>query len=841
MSRSVIICEKPSVAEEFAKALKVPFSAADKKRGYFLSDSWAITWSYGHLITMSYPESYDEALKKWDIATLPFIPKSYKYEVINSGNTKHQFSVVKKLYNSKEFPIDKIYLAGDSGREGLYIQCLILQEAGHTANVPVKVVWIDSQTEAEILRGIKDAKDLKDYTPYINAGYMRAIEDYLIGINYSRILSLKYGNLAKNAASLSKNIPLQIGRVMTCVLGMVVDRERAISGFKPTTFYRVIAKVNDNEFEWKATPNTSIFTSPSLYQDIGFLNESDAKNFLAERAKYPNLECTEKSVEKERKYAPLLYSLAELQGDCTKKLSRKLSPSETLDIAQSLYEKKLTTYPRTDARVLTTAIEAVIYNNIKGLAKGEFKAIAEDILNNNRKIGKSGKKYVDDSKVTDHYAIIPTGVTPHGLTDIEKEVYDLICKRFLSIFYPPAVFEKTTIKLMSGDETFFGTSKVLVDKGFLEVTGDIPANSKDLSTLAKGGSYPGTYEIKEGKTSAPTRYDTGSIILAMENAGKLIEDEALREQIKESGIGTSATRGDIIDKLLSIGYISSNKKTQAVYSTVLGEIIYEIVYATIPNLLKPNMTASWEKGLSQVEEKKIRKADYEAKLNADVAGNVNRLKTSDEMQQISDAIKAFATGEITNEKRNIQDQYKDKYTCPNCGSEIVGDNFKYECSCGLSIPKYLCKGWVPGSELDKLVEKGETEYLSGFVNKEGKSFSAKLVLEGTTVKFVSKPKKGKLAKGSYPDTIECPNCKSTMTGTDFDYACNCGLKIQKYAFKQWIPFGEIENLLSKGSTDYISGLKKKDGKSMTAKFVLDGANIKLEFKPKSRKGGKGRR
>ena len=285
MSKSVIICEKPSVAEEFAKALKVPFSSADKKRGYFDNDKWAITWSYGHLITMSYPESYDDALKKWDMNTLPFIPQSYKYEVINQGNTEAQFAVVKKLYNSKIFPIDKIYLAGDSGREGLYIQCLILQEAGHTSNVPVKVVWIDSQTEAEILRGIRDAKDLKDYTPYINAGYMRAIEDYLIGINYSRILSLKYGNLAKNAASISKNFPLQIGRVMTCVLGMVVERERAIQNFKATTFYRIIANVDNKEFEWKATPNTSIFADPQLYQDIGFLSENDAKTFLAERKK----------------------------------------------------------------------------------------------------------------------------------------------------------------------------------------------------------------------------------------------------------------------------------------------------------------------------------------------------------------------------------------------------------------------------------------------------------------------------------------------------------------------------------------------------------------------------
>ena len=838
MSKSVIICEKPSVAEEFAKALKVPFSSADKKRGYFDNDKWAITWSYGHLITMSYPESYDDALKKWDMNTLPFIPQSYKYEVINQGNTEAQFAVVKKLYNSKIFPIDKIYLAGDSGREGLYIQCLILQEAGHTSNVPVKVVWIDSQTEAEILRGIRDAKDLKDYTPYINAGYMRAIEDYLIGINYSRILSLKYGNLAKNAASISKNFPLQIGRVMTCVLGMVVERERAIQNFKATTFYRIIANVDNKEFEWKATPNTSIFADPQLYQDIGFLSENDAKTFLAERKKYPKLECAEKKVEKEKKNAPLLYSLAELQGDCGKKLSKKLSPKETLDIAQSLYEKKLTTYPRTDARVLTTAIEAVIYNNIKGLAKGEFKAIADDILANNKKIG---KKYVDDSKVTDHYAIIPTGVTPKGLTDIEKEVYNLICKRFLSIFYPPAVFEKTTVKLMSGDEAFYASAKILVDEGYLVVTGDIPAKENDLSAFNQGDNYAGTYEIKEGKTSAPTRYTTSAIVIAMENAGKLIEDEELREQIKTSGIGTSATRGDIIEKLLTIGYISANKKTQVVCPTVLGEVIYEIIAATIPGLLKPNMTASWEKGLAQVEERKIKKADYEAKLNADVKNTVDRLKTSDEMAQISDAIKKFATGEITNEKRSVQDQYKEKYTCPNCGKEIVADTFKYECSCGLSIPKYICKGWVPGTELDKLVNNGETEYIAGFVNKEGKKFTAKLVIENGKVNLVFKPKKGKLAKGSYADTITCPKCKNSMTGNDFDYTCSCGLKIQKYAFKQWIPFNEIEALITKGETAYISGLKKKDGKSMTAKFVFDGSDIKLEFKPKSNGKGKGHR
>lgn len=831
-NRSVIICEKPSVAEEFAKALKVPYSAADKKIGYFKGNAHIITWSYGHLITMSYPEVYDVALKKWEMDTLPFIPEKYLYEVINEPGVKSQFAVIKNLYNSKICPIDQIYLAGDSGREGLYIQCLILQEAGHS-NVPIKVVWIDSQTETEIINGIKNAKELRFHSGMINSGYMRTIEDYLIGINFSRVLSLKYRNLVKNAASLSKQIPIHIGRVMTCVLGMVVDKERAIKNFKPTDFYKIIANVDGKTFEWKAIENTKYFESALLYSDNGFILERDAKYFIVNLN--PTLTCIKKEVTKEKKQAPLLYSLAELQGDCTKKLSKKLSPTETLDIAQSLYEKKLTTYPRTDARVLTTAIEKVIYNNVKGLLKGEFKDIAKDILDNNRVIG---KKYVDDSKVTDHYAIIPTGVTPNGLSAIEKEVYDLIARRFLSIFYPPAVFEKTQVELKSAGEHFFLSGKKLIDKGYFEVSEETPAKEVDLSAFAENQTYQGDFEVKAGQTTAPTRYTTGSIILAMENAGKLIEDDDLREQIKESGVGTSATRGAILDKLLSIGYISANSKSQTVSSTVLGEIIYEIVNATIPSLLKPNMTASWEKGLSQIEQKIIKRQDYEAKLNKYVRDNTEKLKTSDEMDDVMKAIKPFATGEITNEKRNIKDQYVDKYTCPLCGGDLVGDTFDYKCSCGLKIPKFICRGWVPGTELDKLVKDGETDYIKGFVKKDGKTFTAKLVIEGTETKFVFKPKKGKLAKGSYPDTIKCLSCGNDMTGTDFDYTCRCGLKIQKYAFKQWIPFEEIQNLLNKGETGYISGLKKKDGKSMTAKFVYRDGKIELDFKPKSSGGAR---
>ena len=655
MSKTLIITEKPSVARDYASILNVK----GNRNGWIEDEKYAITWCVGHMIEMSYPEKYDEKYAKWKMEDLPFLPAAYRYAVI--PNVKSQYETVHSLMHRED--IDTILYAGDSGREGEVIIQLIRNFGGVRPGMLEKRVWIDSCTEEEILRGIREAKPIEAYDNLADAGIMRAIEDYAMGINFSRALSVKYGRMINQEAKTKKYSAIAIGRVMTCVLGMVVRREREIRSFRETQFYRVIGDFSAKDAcfsgEFKAVEGSKYFASGALYKDSGFLSEEDANAMIHSLEGIPEGEIISLQKTQEKKKPPLLFNLAELQADCSKRF--KISPDQTLAAAQSLYEKKLTTYPRTDARVLTSAIAKEIEKNIDGLRKYEpVSAFAEHILAEGLHKNLSKTQYVDDKKVTDHYAIIPTGVLSglSSLSALEKQVFELIVRRFLSVFYPPAVFRKAAITVLAKAEQFFTNTKVLMEPGFYEIarpeketvkTEDEEDEKEDeenaqvdpsaLLKLIEGlkkGDHVGVlgFHTKTRKTSPPKRYTSGSMVLAMENAGQLIEDEELRAQIKGAGIGTSATRAGIIEKLVKIGYLSLNKKTQVLTPSRLGEMIYEVVVLTLPSMLNPEMTASWEKGLSQVEKGEISAEEYRGILEKYVRKYIDTIKGSDHSPEI---------------------------------------------------------------------------------------------------------------------------------------------------------------------------------------------------------------
>lgn len=642
MPKKLIITEKPSVAMEFAKVLKIN---SNRKNGYIESDDWIITWCVGHLVTMSYPEVYDEKLKFWRLDTLPFIPHEWKYEIIPA--VQNQFNIVKSLLQRED--VEEIYNAGDSGREGEYIQRLVFMMAKPNPKAQIKRVWIDSQTEEEIRRGIKEAKDESEYDSLSDSAYLRAKEDYLIGINFSRLLSIIYGRRVAKEINEEK-ASISIGRVMTCVLGMVVSREREIRNFVKTKYYKIIGEFGNEEgtfkAEWKVNEKSQMFENNKLYNESGFKKEEDAKEFIKNLAgKKAVISELKKSKQKEN--APLLFNLAEVQNECTKRF--KIKPDETLEIIQNLYEKKLVTYPRTDARVLSTAVAKEISKNLNGLIKGykdeEVQRLLNKMVSEKYSTNLVKTKYVNDSKITDHYAIIPTGQGYENydkLPELHKKVYNVIVKRFIAIFYPPAEYSKINITVNVENETFNANGKVCINQGYLEVlkpknktkqstekeqTVESEENNLDVLKKLKKGQEIETknYEIKDAETSPPSRYNSGSIILAMENAGKLIEEEELREQIKGAGIGTSATRGEIIKKLERIKYIDINSKTQIVTPTKKGEVIYDVVNYAMPDMLNPKLTASWEKGLDMVAKKEIKSNEFMVKLENYINSKFNKL------------------------------------------------------------------------------------------------------------------------------------------------------------------------------------------------------------------------
>ncbi|MCX4306173.1 MAG: DNA topoisomerase [Acetatifactor sp.] len=685
MGKNLFIAEKPSVAREFASALKINTTSRD---GYLESQNAIVTWCVGHLVTMSYPEAYDEKLRRWSFDTIPFLPREFRYEVIESS--RKQFGIVSSLMKRPD--VTTIYVCTDSGREGEYIYRLVEQMSGVTGK-DRRRVWIDSQTEEEILRGIRNAKDLKEYDNLSSAAYLRAKEDYLMGINFSRVLTLKYGRAVKDYLKRDKAV-ISVGRVMTCVLGIIVNREREIRSFVKTPFYRVLGnfRLQDKSFsgEWRAVEGSPFYLSPKLYKENGFREKADAEALIAHLQEEPVGEILVESIErkKENKNPPLLYNLAELQNDCSKYF--KISPDQTLGIIQELYEKKLVTYPRTDARVLSSAVAKEIHKNIGGLkGYGPAAVFAAEILQNGSYKGIEKTRYVNDKQITDHYAVIPTGQGLNnlgGLSPLSARVYELIVRRFLSIFYPPAVYQKFALCVSVKEEKFFSSFKVLSQEGYLKVayvfqksaqasgkaedagtdqnqTGKEEAQAPEkaaqrettdagpsgeegkkedgeetelkcdedfrklLMALKKGDRVElDSFEIKEGETSPPKRYTSGSIILTMENAGQFIEDEELRAQIKGSGIGTSATRAEILKKLVNIEYLALNKKTQVLTPTLMGEMIYDVVGGSIRALLDPALTASWEKGLTMVAEGKITSEEYMTKLSGFVGRRTQYVK-----------------------------------------------------------------------------------------------------------------------------------------------------------------------------------------------------------------------
>ncbi len=862
------------MAQDYAKV----FQVSGRQNGYIENDEYVITWCVGHLVEMVYPEEYDSKYKRWMLEDLPFLPQNYKYGVIE--NVKQQYDTVHRLLHRED--IDTVYWAGDSGKEGQTIEENIRNYGGVREGMEELRVWIDSQTEEEIRRGVAEAKPMSAYANLGFSGIMRSIEDYAMGINFSRVMSVKYGKLLNDAAATSSYTAIAIGRVMTCVLGMVVNREREIRNFKETFFYRVVGDFTDAniEAEWKAVEGSKYFESPKLYKENGFKAKEDALALIDSlTGKEAVIKLIEKGIAKKK--APLLFNLAELQAECSKRF--KISPDETLQVVQDLYEKKLTTYPRTDARVLTTAVAKEIGKNLNKL-KGytPTQAFTDKILQQRAYGNLANTQYTDDSKVTDHYAIIPTGqLTELGtLTPLQSQVFDLIVRRFLSIFYPPAEYQTLKMTVGIGEESLFTSAKVLKSLGFLEVMGktledadeednansdenkgeegaeentankEKKNNAKKLLALAetlKQGDVLSVngFETKEGQTKPPKRYTSGSMILAMENAGQLIEDEELRAQIKGSGIGTSATRAEIIKKLIRIGYLNLNKRTQIITPESFGEMVYEVVAMTVPALLNPKMTASWEKGLDGITNGTVAMKEYRAKLEDFIRRETIQIRDHDLTQPIAAQISQF-TGKGG---RGLGARKKIGVACPVCGGDIITTPFGYGCSnyqkdgtgCRFMIGSIANRD-LSEEECVALLTQGRTEVLSGFVGKNKKKFQAALVMQ--------KDEEGKIQflfdfSQNQPQIVEgvqCPDCGSSIVARGFGYSCtgydasnpeSCRFFIGKIADKE-LNVSQVKELLTNHKTETIRGFKGKSGKRFDACLLLEkGENdkhvIKFDF------------
>lgn len=852
MGKALIITEKPSVAQEFAKILKV----SGRQNGYLENESYVITWCVGHLVEMVYPEEYDSKYKKWKLEDLPFLPKDYKYGVIKS--VSGQYDVVHKMLHRED--IDTVYWAGDAGKEGQTIEENIRNFGGVREGMQELRVWIDSQTEEEILRGIKEAKPMREYANLGKSGIMRTIEDYAMGINFSRAMSVKYGNLLNDAAGTKSYTAIAVGRVMTCVLGMVVIREREIRNFIETPFYRIVGKFTDAEIEaeWKTTEESAYYASPLLYKENGFAKEEDAKDFLESLAgKEARVSSVEKGISKKK--APLLFNLAELQAECAKRF--KISPDETLQIAQDLYEKKLTTYPRTDARVLSSAVAKEISKNVSRLKGYEpVSQFVNAIMQSGTYRGIGRSAYTDDSKITDHYAIIPTGQLTelNSVNGLHRQVYDLIVRRFLSIFYPPAEYQTVKFIAKIEKESFFAGGKILKSPGYLCVLGKEAAEEKDedggekeegtnaktllamIEKLSENDVVPVKgMDIKEGKTSPPKRYTSGSMVLAMENAGQLIEDEELRAQIKGSGIGTSATRAEIIKKLVRVGYLNLNRKSQVLMPTMLGEMIFETVSMTVPELLNPKMTASWEKGLDGITRGTVDMGEYRAKLEDFIRRETLSMAQTDRKQELIKRIQPL-TGR---ESRGAAARKKLGIKCPLCDGEVETTPFGYGCSnyrtngCKFSIGTIAGRD-LTEEEVTKLLTEGKTEILNGFVSKSKKKFSAALIYKKDengvpSIQFDF--------SGNVPDVLEgvaCPVCGEPIEIMPYGYTCRrhrenpeaCYFSIGKIAEKQ-LSKQDVEELIKNGHTQTLRGFKSKNGKKFDAVLTLteEDGRKKLKF------------
>ncbi|WBW99347.1 type IA DNA topoisomerase [Oceanirhabdus sp. W0125-5] len=749
MGKALFIAEKPSVAREFGKILKI---SGAKRDGYIEGDKGIVTWCVGHLVSMSYPEVYDEKLKLWDLKDLPFIPDDFKYEII--PGVKKQFDIVCELLNRDD--VDRVYVCTDSGREGEYIYRLV-DMMSQCHGKEKKRVWIDSQTEEEILRGVKEAKDLSEYDSLSDSAFLRAKEDYLVGINFSRILTLLYGDYLRRMLN-KKNVVIAVGRVMTCVLAMIVQREREIRNFDKTFFYKVECNLNNEDERklkvlWKVVEGSKFYNTPKLYNENGFNKKEDCEQFINEINAFKDNGgkgiVDEVNKKKQKKSPPLLFNLAELQNECSKRY--KIDPNKTLSCVQSLYEKKMVTYPRTDARVLSTAVAKEIPKMLKKLTglkeNEEITEALKEISAGGLHKGIEKKKYVDDKKITDHYAIIPTGEglgNLNSLPKLEKDIYELIVRRFLAIFLKDAQFVTTSVTVDINGEKFYTSHKEQSDKGYEKVYYSKGKKKKDeeenvtLIGIKKGMKFEvEEVNMKEGETSPPKRYNTGSIILAMENAGKLIEDEELREQIKGSGIGTSATRAEILNKLVEKDYVNLNAKTQIITPSTLGELIFDVVNSSIPSLLNPKLTASWEKGLQMVVDNEIDKNIFMEKLTDYIEKNTAKAlrynKNIDLSKVFNETLKVSEINYINENNLGI---------CPICKRGHVIKNKKgYGCTNWINGCKFFI-GTVAGIEVElkeikNLVKYGETSLIEGFKSKKGEVFNAKLAIRNGRISFLS--------------------------------------------------------------------------------------------------------
>lgn len=809
----LVICEKPSVAKQFSHALNVSGS----KDGYIENDEYIITWAVGHLITLAEPQAYDEKYSKWDLDLLPIMPERYKYQVISA--VSKQYRIVKGLLNRPDVTV--IYNAGDSGREGEYIQRLIFNMAGVENKKTIKRVWIDSQTDAEIIRGIREAKDESYYNCLSEAGYARAISDWLIGMNFTRALSKKFSyelNKTLGITDYKKWARLNVGRVMTCVLGLVVDRENEIKSFVPLDYYKIDALCDGGiKAQWKAVEGTHYYESDVLYNDSGFVDEGLAQKVVKALNKKPVLKVTQAETKTEKKKAPLLYSLAELQSECTKKF--KISPDQTLEIAQSLYEKKMTTYPRTDARVLSTPVSKEIITNLNGLYKNNvFKSESKHIIDNEWYKGIEKTRYCDDKKITDHYAIIPTGEYI-DVTGLERDVYELIVKRFLSIFFPAAEYTKTAVEFthITG-EKFFAAEKHLIKKGFLDVLG-VPKSDGDaddgtgaLAQLKKGESIDTKFVMATSTTQPPKRYTSGSMILAMENAGNLIEDEELRAQIKGSGIGTSATRAEVIRKLTEdVHHLKLDKKTQILTPTDIGYGVYDIVKKNVPKLLSPKMTASWEKGLTQIENGTITRPEYMEILNKFIIETVSSIKKASAQQ--GDVYKKVESKVIG--------------SCPICGGKLLESEKAIFCKnrvkekqegCHFMFGKTLGGKPLAKEYIDELINGQSTGLIKNIPNKSGTGvYDCYIVIKEDGSVKIKYP--------SEESTLKCPKCGNTMEKGKLAYQCECGMNIWNTVSGRALSEEELSSLFSDMILGPLSGFKSKEGFPYSAYLLFNGKEL----------------
>ena len=847
MGKKLIITEKPSVAEDFSHVLNVKH---DRKRGFSESEDYVITWCYGHLVQMVYPDSYDEKYKKWKLEDLPFLPHKYLYGVVESA--KAQYEIVNSLLHRED--IDTVYWAGDSGKEGQTIEENIRNFGGVREGMRELRVWLDSFTDEEILKGIKEAKPMSDYDLLGRSGIMRTIEDYALGINFSRVLSVKYGKLINDAAATKKYTAIAVGRVMTCVLGMVVNRERQIRDFVETPFYKVIGSFSDANLnaEWKAVKPSRFTDSPKLYKENGFRREEDAK-VLIEDLSGNDAVVTETGKSTTKKKAPLLFNLAELQLECSKRF--KISPDQTLNIAQELYEKKYTTYPRTDARVLSTPIAKEIEKNIKGLAGHvPLQEFCEEILKNQAHKGIEKSAYTDDDKVTDHYAIIPTGIVGGlaKLPELQQKVYDLIARRFLAIFYPNAVYQNVKLSLQVKDEPFFASAKVLKDPGYMKVSGmpqekekgsgkedeeeesEFTGSKEELirfcGSVKKGDIVPlKGLQIKEGKTSPPKRYNSGTLVSAMESAGNLIEDEELREQIKMTGIGTSATRAEILKKLFNIHYLHLNQKTQIVTPEKMGEMIYEVVNLSVPVLLNPEMTANWEKGLEGIINGTVNDQEYRKDLEEFIRTESDKMIKTDLTDELVQKIRPFTT----EESKGAANWVKLNLPCPDCGGELTTTPFGYGCSnyrnedeskkCRFSVGK-IAGVSLNTEQFKQLITDGKTGVIEGFYSKaKKKRFSAALKLQKdennkTVVAFDFDE-----VADSDLSALHCPVCGNPLIETEDGVECEKHQDGCIFAIREMLgvrlPKSQIVSLIKHGKTGIIKDFKSpKTGETFCARI-----------------------